>query len=263
MSNTDTVALNSGDNDDLSFTQPMKDTRKKSSKWGIVFLVTTLLVGASVGVYFAVSKNSSADENCILRIKDSHQPVLEITLSSSDPESDLSEIQAKELERSIVDIYNDESGGCSDEYKRWMYGINVIDQSVQKHAVLEEEAESSISHKFDDEYDLVIRFETMISCDDCVDDEAFASVYPEYFGSRASRRRLSKKKKNNGPKSSQAAIEGIAEAAETVTGYSVKQVNVETTTAQHQSYYDEAKAVSTRMEKYSHAKSIVTMNKPQ
>ena len=259
MSNTDTVALNSGDNDDLSFTQPMKDTRKKSPKWGIVFLVTTLLVGASVGIYFAVSKNSSADENCILRIKDSHQPVLEITLSSSDSESGLSEIQAKELERSIVDIYNDESGGCSDEYKRWMYGINVIDQSVQKHAVLEEEAESSISHKFDDEYDLVVRFETMISCDDCVDDEAFASVYPEYFGSRASRRRLSKKKEL----SSQPVVEGIAAAAQSVTGKSLKQVNIETTTAQHQSYYDEAKAVSTRIDKCSQAKSVVTLNKPQ
>ena len=182
MSNIDNSApLKTSDNDDKSVTKPQKPAPKKNSKFGVIFLVITLLVGAAFGGYFLFNRNddrkSSANlesnEPCILNIKDSHQPILEITLAASHSEAVVSEAQVREVERAIVESYNDASGGCSDEFKRWMYGINVIDQTVLKHAVIEEEAESSISHTFDNEYNLVIRLETMISCDGCVDDVAY------------------------------------------------------------------------------------------
>ena len=250
MSNTEiTAPLKTSDNDDKSVTKALKPTPKKNSKFGVIFLVITFLVGAAVGGYFLFNKindrKSSAslesNELCILNIKDSHTPILEITLAASHSEAVVSETQAREVEKAIVEAYNDASGGCSDDFKRWMYGINVLDQTVLKHVVLEEEAESSISKTFDTEYNLVIRLETMISCDGCVDDEAFASVYPPSFGNRASTRHLIL---SSGYLSSDKIYEKIVKKVETTFGQKISKMNLITMNSQHASYYEEAASVS-------------------
>jgi len=250
MSNTEISApLKTSDNDDKSVTKPLKPTPKKSSKFGVIFLVITFLVGAAVGGYFLFNKNNDrkssanleSNEPCILNIKDSHQPVLEITLAASHSEAVMSETQAREVEKAIVEAYNDASGGCSDDFKRWMYGINVLDQTVLKHAVLEEETESSISHTFDNEYSLVIRLETMISCDGCVDDEAFASVYPPVFGNRAAARHLI----FSGDLSAGEIYKNIEINFETTVKKKIFKMNLVTMNSQHASYYEEAASGTT------------------
>ena len=218
MKTDNIAALKTIDDDEKSVTNSVKVASKKSSRnsfsyWGALLLFVALLAGAAVGAYVLVNNSnsnksselqqqqqeiassqsaseSSSDEPCHLTIKDSHQPILEITLAAAHSETVVTETQAKEFEQAIISSYNDVSGGCSDEFKRWMYGINIIDQTVVEYAVMEKEAESSISHSFDNEYSVVLRLETMISCDGCNNDEAFASVYPTSFGNRASARHL-------------------------------------------------------------------------
>ena len=212
---------------------------------GVAFLV---VVGAAVGGYFIFNKSSNTVQNeaCVLEIKDSHEPTLEITFAPTQSDKELSETQVKELERGVLEIYNDSTGGCSGDYRRWMYGINIIDQTVSKHAVIEEEVESSISHKFDNEYNLVVRLGTMISCDGCVDDEAFASVYPTTFGSIESARQLSDSSEtlfNAFPTLSQ--IRSFAMQAQIG---EVTQMNLISSAGHHESYYDERASVSTHVD---------------
>ena len=171
---------------------PEKSSRKCFYS-GAALLIVTLVAGAIVGGYFLFEKRpdekldiasvqNSSIESCHLTVKDSHQPILEFTLAAEHSETVVTDTEAKEFEQVIMDAYNDVSGGCSDEFKRWMYGISIVDQTVVQHDVLEREAESSISHTFDNEYSLVLRVETLVSCDGCTDDVAFASDYPETFG---------------------------------------------------------------------------------
>ncbi len=210
---------------------------KPKSTIAVFIGIALLAVLAVVGGYYTYK-----DKICTRTVKDSHNPVLEITLapSSSEPQQ-LNESQVKELERGIIEVYNDESGGCSAEYKRWMYGVNVMDQTVTEHAVIKNEAESSISHTFDTEYNLVVRLGTMISCDGCDDDEAFASIYPTTFGSTGSSRRLTE---DDGLRADRmfAGFGGIIKQ----TGLGgVTSMSLITNTGRHSSYYKE---VSTQID---------------
>ena len=254
-----TTAVMLHDNGEEADTNPLlKPTPKKNYKLGIVFVTLILLAGAAVGGFFlfknsndkkVVSTNSiNSNKPCVLKIEEPHQPVMEITLAPSHSESELSEDKVKELEKIIVESYNQVSGGCSDQYNRWMYGIKFMDQTVLKHAVIEEEAESSsISHTFDEEYSPVIRLKTMISCEGCVDDEAFASVYPVSFGRRSSTRRLS----NDNVLSSadifstiERKLDEMNDSADSALNGGVQEVKIMTADAQHRAYHDEAASVS-------------------
>jgi len=248
--------LKTGGDDDMSLTKPLKTPPKKNSKLAVVFLIVTLLVGATIGGYFLLnkindSKTSSdlvvasvqnsvdinSNEPCILKINDSHRPILEITLAASPSKSIVTETEAKEFEQAIVAAYNDESGGCSDEFKRWMYGISVIDQTVLEHVAIEEEAESSISHTFDNEYNLVIRLETMISCDGCADDEAFASVYPASFGSSGSTRENNVLNARWIYERIESAIETSASSGPRISKMNLIMNNANSSQVEHPSYY--------------------------
>jgi hypothetical protein len=257
MTDKDTNALlNTSDRHDKLVTQPPP---KKNSKLGVIFLIIALLVGAAVAGYFLFTKKTLEksyaaaetfdDKPCILTIKDSHKPVLEMTFAASNSESVLSEEKAKEIEGLVVDSYNVASGGCSDEFKRWMYGINVIDQAIVEHAVLEDEAESSsISHTFDNEYNLVLRLETMISCENCGEDEAFASVYPATFGSRPSARHLNVLKFSSSAVYTQIekALEGRPDVSKLLKMNLIATL-ADSTQVQHASYYEETASVSTNV----------------
>ena len=175
---------------------PEKRSRKCFYSGALLLVVVLAASSAVVGYFIFKKKNddtlsveSSMSEPCHLAVKDAHQPILEITLSAEQSKTMLTDTQAKEFETALLEAYNDASGGCSDEFKRWMYGTSIVDQSLKEHVVLENEGDSSISHTFDSEYSLVLQVETMISCDGCPDDLAFASQYPETFGDVASSNR--------------------------------------------------------------------------
>lgn len=265
---TDNIAPMTSDDDEKSVTKPKKSSRKCFSYCGAGLLIVAALVGAAVGGYVLLSNNnntnskseqeitasssqnsaseSSSGELCHLTIKDSHQPILEITFAAAHSETVVNETEAREFEQAIVNAYNDASGGCSDEFKRWMYGINIVDQTVVEHAVMEkEDTSSSISHTFDNEYSLVLRLETMISCDGCINDEAFASVYPSSFGNRASTRHLSSKGQFNTDK----IYDSIDRLAESNFGSKITQImliatNEDNLEVKHMSYYEEATPVT-------------------
>ena len=209
----------------------------RSKTIAIYVSLAFLVVIAATGGYFISKKVKN--EKCILTIKESHEPTLEVTFAASKSETRLSEEQVKELEQGILEIYNDSSDGCSDEYKRWMYGVSMIDQTVAAHPVIEEESVNSISHQFENEYSLVVRFGTMISCDGCIDDEAFASVYPERFGDLVSRRHLS------GELSAEPTYLGLGRFSSDKGIGKIIQMNLVSRSSTHTSYYDETATVST------------------
>lgn len=209
----------------------------KSKSIAIFASLAVLVVVAVTGGYFISKKVKN--ETCVLSIKDSHEPTLEVTFAASKSETKLSEAQLKELERGILEIYNDSSNGCSDEYKRWMYGVSMIDQTVAAHPVVEEESASAIAHKFENEYRLVVRFGTMISCDGCIDDEAFASVYPEKFGDLVSRRHLSV------ALSAEETYLGIGQFSNDRGLGKIIRMSLTSRSSTHTSYYDESATVST------------------
>ena len=177
-----------------------KEGHSMTTKCALAFLVVLVATGATVGGYFLIQqqKNNNTKSNqiqgdggCQPTIKELHKPVLAITLASSAQSKQLmDETETKDLEQAILEAYNQASNGCSDEYQRWMYGVNIIDQTLLEKAVMDKEVDSSsISHNFEEEYNLVLRLETTISCDGCTNDEAFASVYPSSFGKRATTNR--------------------------------------------------------------------------
>ncbi len=207
------------------------------SKFIAIFVGLAVLIAIAVTGGYFISKKVK-DEKCVLRIKESHEPTLEVTFAASKSETKLSEEQVKELEQGILEIYNDSSDGCSDEYKRWMYGISMIDQTVAAHPVIEDESDTSIAHKFENEYNLVVRFGTMISCDGCIDDEAFASIYPERFGDLIARRHLS------GMLSAEPTYLGLGRFSEDRGLGKIIQMNLVSRSSTHTSYYDETATVS-------------------
>jgi len=159
---------------------------KSKSTIAALIGIAILAVGAAVCGYYAITI-----KECTRTVQESHNPVLEITFAPTQYEYQLTEDEVKELGKGLMDVYNEECD-CSDEYKRWMYGVSVLDQTTVKRAFVENEGESSISHTFDNQYNLVVQFGTQLSCEGCVDDEAFASVYPSTFGSSDSGRRLAR-----------------------------------------------------------------------
>jgi hypothetical protein len=202
-----------------------KESRSMTTKCALAFLVVLVAGSATVGGYFLIQqqKNNNTkinqiqgDEGCQPTIKELHKPVLEITFASSAQSKQLmNETETKDLEQAILEAYNQASNGCSDEYQRWMYGVNIIDQTLLEKAVMDKEVDSSsISHTFEEEYNLVLRLETIISCDGCTNDEAFASAYPSSFGKRATTngRQLDEDKLSNAGVVYEAVVSNLSEA---------------------------------------------------
>lgn len=177
-----------------------KEGSSITSKCALAFLALLVAGGVATGGYYlkqqpmhesqGQSMIGDDGEGCQPTIKELHNPILEITLATVHSEQMIDETETKNLEHAVLAAYNQASGGCSDKFQRWMYGVNTIDQTVLEHVALDNEADTqSISHTFEKEFNVVLRLETLISCDGCSQDEAFASVYPSSFGKRASNRR--------------------------------------------------------------------------
>jgi hypothetical protein len=109
-------------------------------------------------------------------IRDTMQPRLELTMTGLDRLMNESEIN--EVQRLILVEYNAVSGMCEDEFERWMYSVKMVNQSLTQHVV----AGGAETDPEDFEFTLVASFRTMISCNGCTGDSAFASEFPTSFG---------------------------------------------------------------------------------
>lgn len=58
----------------------------------------------------------------------------------------------------------------------------MVNQTTEPLYYVREDENGTMTTTFTEKYSHVIRFQTIISCDGCPDDEAFASEYPASFG---------------------------------------------------------------------------------
>jgi hypothetical protein len=131
-------------------------------------------------------------------IESSRSLTLEIHLSRLDRLANDSESVA--LEAAVIEGFNQVSGGCYDEYRRWMYNATLVNQTLIHEMLLQSDDNSTV---LDNETTtesillrdgtvagattLVFHFELSISCAGCSIEEAFASQYPQTFWSPATR----------------------------------------------------------------------------
>jgi hypothetical protein len=90
-----------------------------------------------------------------------------------------SEIQ--EIKGAIYSGYNSISGGCTDEYHRWMYNIKMINQALV-HDVIMKDNSMSLQTIFEETPAIVAHFDLKVLCKGCNEENSFASIYPASFG---------------------------------------------------------------------------------
>lgn len=182
------------EDDDMKASNNTGPTPKKSRKGLYIasFVMALAVTGAAVAGYLVAKKEDKDEINSEYSItgefcqpgsiKDTREPLLELSLAAGRLNRLLTEEEKRVAEKSVLAGFNDASGGCTDPYERWMYGIVMVNQTlVPAHVALEADGNSSLSHTFEEEYNMVLKFETIISCDNCTVNEAFASEYPPSF----------------------------------------------------------------------------------
>jgi hypothetical protein len=182
------------DDDDMKVSNNTASPPKKSRKTlyiaslGLVLAVT----GAAVAGFMVAKKEDRNQVNSQYSItgefcepgsvKDTREPLLELSLGVGRLNRMITDEEKREVEKSVMAGFNDASGGCTDPYERWMYGIVMVNQTlVPADVALEADVDSPLSVTFEEEYNMILKFETIISCDNCTEDEAFASDYPNAF----------------------------------------------------------------------------------
>jgi hypothetical protein len=99
--------------------------------------VIFVIVGVSVGGYEiakhrseeSITASTSVRSFCQpSSIKDANELFLELTLLAG-MDRLVNETEAKTLERAVMDGYNEASGGCNDDYERWIYGMYILPQT--------------------------------------------------------------------------------------------------------------------------------------
>ncbi|KAL3916378.1 MAG: hypothetical protein SGILL_005208 [Bacillariaceae sp.] len=162
-----------------------------SRKRNILMVVTALIVASLffVMVFFTTKKVQSnkaaaatpyASDDCQPGVvKDVKDPQLEIYITGLAREP--TEDEKRQLETAVMHGYNEVAGGCADEYQRWMYNVDLV-SAVAHNEVIMTDTTTRLENLFDDVTAYVARFETKISCDNCPDEEGFASLYPATFG---------------------------------------------------------------------------------
>jgi hypothetical protein len=112
-------------------------------------------------------------------IEERHAPYLALYMQGVNDL--LNESRQRDLEEAVWLGYNNVSEGCGDRYHRWMYNIKMVDQTLVKNLVLED-ANTTLETLFDGSPTLLAHFEMKISCKNCTEETAFASIYPKEFG---------------------------------------------------------------------------------
>lgn len=93
-------------------------------------LALALILVVSLGSYGIANKKSGTSTLSSMTssafcqpatIKDTKEPYLELMLFA-DSNRLVNDMEAKFLEDAVMEGYNEASGGCTDEYERWIYG---------------------------------------------------------------------------------------------------------------------------------------------
>ena len=169
--------------------------------------ILLLLGGVGVGSYFLAKHLMSEKQNinttlssstatasnptattpgfCQPDIGDIHEPLLELHVNAGHlahfDDSRLDSEQIKLLEHAVTDGYNAASGGCTDVFERFMVGSLLKSHNVTEN--VDGENENGFTVEFSGMKTLILNLETVISCQGCPDDEAFATNYPSTYAS--------------------------------------------------------------------------------
>ncbi|KAG7349950.1 hypothetical protein IV203_012547 [Nitzschia inconspicua] len=136
--------------------------------------------------------NSDAEPFCWMQrtIQDKQHLQLELFLRGITQKVD--KIEQRQMELAIATVFNQVAGGtngCQDAiWKRWMYNVTMLQQELKKDVVVQRDQtegtgiSSPLKTVLADTSFLVTRFAADLSCNNCVPEEAFANVYPTFFG---------------------------------------------------------------------------------
>jgi len=135
----------------------------------------TFLAALGVAIALIVSSSKKKKNTCVPgQVADVNPYRLEVSLVGLSRFATDEERTA--IESTVQESYNEVSGGCEDEYERFMYQSTLTEQVV--------------STTDDGAPSVVAVIETAISCDNCPPSESFASEYPSRRRLEASRDRL-------------------------------------------------------------------------
>jgi hypothetical protein len=143
-----------------------------------ILCISVILV-AAVGSYFLASSlmndsNTvtvmSSNAYCQPDMGETYQPILELYISASHLNRQINAQQTSTLENAITEGYNIASGGCIDEFQRFMVGSILTNKTM-----IDNVADNGATKT------LILEFETVISCDGCTEEESFASRYPSSY----------------------------------------------------------------------------------
>jgi hypothetical protein len=170
-------------------------TRKKRCLWALAVLVLALII-LFMSVF--VSRNSHEKRAIAAAeaqagtcqpgviLKDTFEPRLRLIITGLSEYPTADEVGV--LEQAIAEGYNHASGGCSDEFERFMYQVTMVNQTLESHLVLTDKT-TRLENIFEETSVLTTDFHTKISCDGCSSEVAFASEYPSSFGILTSTKR--------------------------------------------------------------------------
>ncbi|KAL3924690.1 MAG: hypothetical protein SGILL_000890 [Bacillariaceae sp.] len=153
----------------------------------VVFLMA-LLLSRNAKEQRAISAAQAEAASCQpgVIIKDTFEPRLQLIITGLSEYPTHEETRA--LEQAISEGYNDASGGCSDEFERYMYQVSSVNQTLESHLVLTDKT-TRLENIFEETSVLTTDFATKISCDGCSSEVAFATEYPASFGLLTSKTR--------------------------------------------------------------------------
>jgi hypothetical protein len=200
----------------LTKTSTVSQSNQKKAKMGRIACCCVSLVilgGVAVGSYFlamnvkdgksssptttmttATSSSASKaheDTFCQPELHDMREPVLELHINAGRFNRTIDNEETNLLEHAIKEGYNVAAGGCLDEFERFMIGSTLKNTALIENVEnVEESDENDSTVEVDATKTLVLEFETVISCDGCTEDEAFASRYPSTYGSPSGSRVL-------------------------------------------------------------------------
>jgi hypothetical protein len=157
---------------------------------GSSFLAMHLIGGKAMSPQSSSSSASKAPEEtlCQPQLSDIRESLLELHINAGRFNHTIDKKEANLLGNAVTEGYNAATGGCLDEFERFMAGSILKNETLIEN--LSDMDENDITVEFDAAKTLILEFETVISCDGCNDDEAFASNFPSTYGPSSGRRAL-------------------------------------------------------------------------
>jgi hypothetical protein len=147
---------------------------------------------STVALVQQADSTGSDGGSCLLQRTVQDQQFIEMELYLKGVPEYVNPTQERQLELAMKAAFNQAVGGsdgCADtKYRRWMVRADLAHQAMIRDFVVREQLQenegnpSSFNTVLADTSILVTRFHTEISCQGCVAEQAFASIYPSFFG---------------------------------------------------------------------------------